>query len=426
MVALKVTPETALKFTKLGVAPLGSWPTATNAKKSELVLREIRWWMSFLIILSFLLASIYGIRKHYQDSVIVMESICFCMGSLQIWIKMMILRSQSSRLQMVTLEMEDFIRKMNTLERTILQRYVDKCAMFHLTMTFSYYTICVAFILGPTILLRPFPTFAEYPFEVESHPVHEIIYFQQAFVGIQAAVGVTIDCQVAFLLWFAGARFEILTMQLANIVNEHELESCVEQHLHLLSYAENIVKAVRFILLTSAGVSAICIVFGGVEFLFTDSLTLKMQFVSLIIGSTFELFLCCRPADNLMEMSSAIGLAAYRSDWIDKSQKMKSSIHYLIQRSQKPVTITINGILPSFSLRYYLTFLNACFRNGKPITVLRYSRRIFTNFIFDLLHVVLVLVIFVFHNNSSSSTIKSVIRGPYVSMSVMYPAHDGI
>lgn len=135
---------------------------------------------------------------------------------------------------MVTLEMEDFIKKMNTLQRTILQRYVDKCAMFHLAMTFSYYTICVAFILGPTILPRPFPTFAEYPFEVESHPVHEIIYFQQAFVGIQAAVGVTIDCQVAFLLWFAGARFEILAIQLADVVNEHELVSCIEQHLNLL------------------------------------------------------------------------------------------------------------------------------------------------------------------------------------------------
>lgn len=130
--------------------------------------------------------------------------------------------------------MEDFIKKMNTFERRILQRNVDKCAMFHLAMTFSYYTICVAFILGPTILPRPFPTFAEYPFEVESHPVHEIIYFQQAFVGIQAAVGVTIDCQVAFLLWFTGARFEILTIRLTNVVNEDELVSCVRQHLHLL------------------------------------------------------------------------------------------------------------------------------------------------------------------------------------------------
>lgn len=136
---------------------------------------------------------------------------------------------------MVTSEMEDFIGgKMNDLERTILQRYVDRSAMFHLAMTLSYYAICVAFILGPAILPRPFPTFAEYPFNVDSHPMREIVYFQQAFVGIQAAVGVTIDCQVAFLLWYTGARFEILTIKLININDENELRDCVKLHHDLL------------------------------------------------------------------------------------------------------------------------------------------------------------------------------------------------
>ncbi|XP_046836711.1 odorant receptor 67c-like isoform X1 [Vespa crabro] len=263
--------------------------------------------------------------------------------------------SNAQKLQMVTLGMEDFIKRMNDFERTILQGYVDKFAMFHLAMTFSYYTICVAFILGPTILPRPFPTFAEYPFKVESHPIHEIIYFQQAFVGIQAAVGVTIDCQIAFLLWYTGARFEILTIKLINIVNEDELNDCIKLHHDLLRYGKDVIKAVRFIILTSIGVSSVCIIFGGVQFLFANSITLKLQFVSLMIGSIFELFLCCRPADNLMKMSSAVGLAAYQSNWIDKSKKMKSSIYSLIQRSQKPLTISIDGILPSLSLQYYLS-----------------------------------------------------------------------
>ncbi|KAI4500515.1 hypothetical protein M0802_004477 [Mischocyttarus mexicanus] len=362
MLVPKVTPECALKFTKLGVSPLGSWPPPINATKRELIFREIRWWISFLIILLFLFAEIYGIREHYQDSVIVTQSICFCMGSSQIWIKMIILKSQSSILQMVTVEMEDFIKKMNTFERTILQRYVDKSAMFHLAMTFSYYAICVAFILGPMILPRPFPTFAEYPFDVKSHPIYEIIYSQQAFVGIQAAVGVTIDCQVAFLLWFTGARFEMLTIRINNITDEHELKSCIKLHLDLLRYAENVVKSVRFIILTSIAVCTVCIVFGGVEFLFANSITLKLQFVSLIAGSIFELFLCCRPADNLMEMSSAVGSAAYESNWINKSPKMKNTLYSLIQRSQKPVIIMIDGILPPLSLEYYLSFLNASFR----------------------------------------------------------------
>ncbi|XP_047369092.1 uncharacterized protein LOC124956829 [Vespa velutina] len=324
----KLTPEYALKFTKLSVSPMGTWPSTLKSTKRELIFREIRWWISFLIILSFIFAEIRGIREHYHNSVIVTQSICFFMGSMQIWIKMIIFKCQSMRLKMVTLGMEDFIKRMNDFERTILQRYVDKFAMFHLAMTFSYYTICVAFILGPTILPRPFPTFAEYPFKVESHPIHEIIYFQQAFVGIQAAVGVTIDCQIAFLLWYTGARFEILTIKLINIVNEDELNDCIKLHHDLLRYGKDVIKAIRFIILTSIGVSSVCIIFGGVQFLFVD---------------------------NLMEMSSAVGSAAYQSNWIDKSKKMKSSIYSLIQRSQKPLTISIDGILPSLSLQYYLS-----------------------------------------------------------------------
>ncbi|XP_043683518.1 odorant receptor 67c-like [Vespula pensylvanica] len=293
--------------------------------------------------------------------------------------------------------MEDFIKRMNIFERTILQRYVDKCAMFHLAMTFSYYTICVAFILGPTILPRPFPTFAEYPFKVESHPIHEIIYFQQAFVGIQAAVGVTIDCQVAFLLWYTGARFEILAIKLINIVNEDELKACIKLHDDLLSYplskllcryGKNVVKAVRFIILTSIGVSSVCIVFGGVEFLFVGISFRRIietnycLFVNALYLTTgrfdnTEITICL--VDDRIDLrivfmlstsrqsdgngkSSAVGSAAYRSNWINKSAKMKSSIYFLIQRSQKPVTISVDGIIPPLSLQYYLSFLSASFR----------------------------------------------------------------
>ncbi|KAK2585689.1 hypothetical protein KPH14_010303 [Odynerus spinipes] len=350
---LKVTPQAALKFTKLSVIIMGCWPPPLNATKKQLFLRDVYWWTSFATALLLLLALINGIYEYRENTSITIQTTCILAGVSQMCTKMIVLRKQRGTLQTIVVEMENFVKRAKPAETSILQKYVDRCAVFHLTMTVSFYVICSGLVLGPAILPQPFPTFAKYPFKVESHPVHDIIYFQQAFIGILAAAGATVDCQVAVLLWFTSARFEILCVELRNVLDECDLNSCIRKHLHLIRYARDVIKTVRYLILITACVSTLVMVFGAIQLIFANSITVKIQFVILVIGASIQLFLSSNPAEELSRMSVAIGSAIYNSSWIGQPSRVLKTICILIQRSQKPITVTIGGFIPELSLNYY-------------------------------------------------------------------------
>nr|KAF7394357.1 hypothetical protein H0235_016952 [Vespula pensylvanica] len=342
----------------MSVVIMGCWPPPLNATKKQLLLRDIYWWMSFVIATFLLLALINGIYEHRRNTLITIQTTCILAGVCQMCIKMVILRKQRWKFQSIILEMENFVKRANPLEKTILQNYVNRCAVFHLTTTIGFYVICSGLILGPAILSQPFPTFAKYPFQVDSHPIYDIVYFQQAFVGMLATVGGTIDCQAAVLLWFASARFEMLCIELTRFIDLVDLNCCIRKHLHLLRYAEDVVISVRYIIFITTCISTLIMIFGGLQLIFAKSTIVKIQFVILVIGSAIQLFLCSRPAENLSGMSTAIGLSVYNSNWIGQSTEVLKNICILIQRSQKPVIVTISGVLPALSLKYYASAIS--------------------------------------------------------------------
>jgi len=45
--------------------------------------------------------------------------------------------------------------------------------------------------------------------------------------------------------------------------------------------------------------------------------------------------------------------SVYSASWIGKSQKMKNNIFIMLQKSQKPLLISMNGLLPVLTLEYY-------------------------------------------------------------------------
>ncbi|XP_043500819.1 odorant receptor 30a-like [Polistes fuscatus] len=342
---LSVTPNTALKFTKLSVIIMGCWPPPLNATKKQLLLRDVYWWSTLVIALLLILALINGIFEYRHNTLITVQTTCILAGVSQSIIQ----------------EMENFVEQANSLEKVILQNYVNKCWIFHLTMSIGFYVICFGLVLGPAILSQPFPTFAKYPFKVDSHPIYEIVYFQQAFVGILAAVGGTIDCQNAVLLWFTSARFEILSIELSRLMDLDNINYYIRKHLQLLKYARDVVLSVRYIIFITNCITTLIMIFGALQIIFAKSTTIKIQFIILLIGATIQMFICSHPAEHLSEMSIAVGLSIYNSNWIGKSSKVLKNMCILVQRSQKPIIITINGVIPALSLKYYTSFLSSSF-----------------------------------------------------------------
>ncbi|XP_046836329.1 odorant receptor 30a-like [Vespa crabro] len=330
---MKFTNEAAIKFTKGSVALLVAWPPPTNTSRKKLFFLDVYFWGSFLIAQTMLMALANGMYVHRKNSRMIIELMCLAITTISMCIKMIICRWQRLSLQSIIEEMENIIKQAAPYEQAILEKYVNRSAILHISLTIGFYLAGTNIALGPIFLPQSLPNFSAYPFDTESHPIYEIIYFQQALIAVLSCTAAAIDCQVALLLWFAGARFEILKTEFANIVDEYDLIRCIKKHGQIISYAEKI----------------------------SDEVAVKYQYLVLDIVAVIQLFLNSHPAENLIEMSTAIGTAAYNLNWMDNSRKMWHNVCFLIQRSQKPITVSIPGFIPALSLTYYMSFLSSSF-----------------------------------------------------------------
>lgn len=119
-------------------------------------------------------------------------------------------------------------------EEVIIQRYIDKCILFHGGSIFIYYFFTFLTIVIPSVTSQTFPTLAEYPFDVFYQPLKTIIYIQQSIAGIILAGQLCTNIFMGLLLWFASARFEILTEELEKATNIYEVYKCIKKHQELL------------------------------------------------------------------------------------------------------------------------------------------------------------------------------------------------
>ena len=167
-------------------------------------------------------------------------------------------------MQILYEELENFLKNANSYERLILQRYVDRSKNLYGIVSFFIYLGCLGCNLEPIIFARhQFPTESSYPFDVDSHPIFEILYALQCLAIFHLASGLFIDTQVAVLLWFTGARFEMLGNEFENVSNPDELYCCIKKHQELIRFAHEVRSITKFIALATITTSSIGILCGG-------------------------------------------------------------------------------------------------------------------------------------------------------------------
>lgn len=126
--------------------------------------------------------------------------------------------------------MENFCELLKPREEAVVQRYIDKCIYFYGGAMFWIYLSAVFIMSGPITLDQPFPTNAEYPFDVYHQPTKSIIFIQQTIACMQGAAQLCIYIFLALLLWFSSARLEMLVEKLQEITNFYELRKCIQEH----------------------------------------------------------------------------------------------------------------------------------------------------------------------------------------------------
>ncbi|CAK9817923.1 Odorant receptor 67a [Anthophora quadrimaculata] len=352
-----VTVEQAISFTKLSVALTCSWPLSPLATKTQVLFFNTLWCTAFVSTITLLLPLLSGIYEYRKDPIILGKTVSLASAVAQVTIKMIMCRFQQKQFQMLYFDMENFCKRANLKEKVVLQRYVDRYKYFHGIYILWCFLTTLFVISGPLYSPQTFPTHAIYPFKVNHVLLKTIIYFHQSLVGFQASAGMAIDTQIAFLLRYAAARFEILGNEMRNAKTDCKFNACIETHIEILRYTKRIRQSVKFLILTTIATTTVAVIFGSLNLIANQPLLLKALYAIVVFSASVELFMYAWPADSLMRMSTKLATDIYNTDWLGKDVKLQKKVYCIILRSQRLEAIRIDGVVPKLSLPYYAMYL---------------------------------------------------------------------
>ncbi|KAF7273704.1 hypothetical protein GWI33_013599 [Rhynchophorus ferrugineus] len=159
---------------------------------------------------------------------------------------------------------------------------------------------------------------------------------------------------IGTLMIFAAAQLQVLNLQLRSFIAEGddvkrktaELKTYVRQHQSLISYVSRLNKEIRIIVLMHFMLNSIEIATGVTGLLKDIPVTHVIFLLTYINLTSYQLIMTAWNANEILDQSTSIGDALYASHWrlLNKEGKMICLI--MIQRSQKPLTVTIGPFGP--------------------------------------------------------------------------------
>ncbi|XP_011875239.1 PREDICTED: odorant receptor 13a-like isoform X2 [Vollenhovia emeryi] len=232
---------------------------------------------------------------------------------------------------------------------------------------------------------KHFPFLALYPESYYNFPMYEIIYLSQMVAtSLCGLVILGTDTLIATALFHTCGHFKILQEKIKNINTEIDVQhayfaeniqkikfhmiNVIKHHYTILwfcDYMETVFSPMLF-LQTLASSLIICLV--GLQIAtanITASIISKsVKYISYLGMALFQLLLFCMPGDALIHESSMIYKTVYTIAWYKMPILLKTEIHLLILRSQKPSKITagkfyvmhlenFNGVL-STAVSYFM------------------------------------------------------------------------
>ncbi|XP_071634716.1 odorant receptor Or2-like isoform X1 [Temnothorax longispinosus] len=357
----KLTLKKIIAIVKLSLFITWCWPLPKDTIKLKVICAGIYQCFSLIVTGSVAAGLINAVRNHFDDPVVMAKSISVLCPAVQVICNIVCCKVNSYRLQLVTFEMESFCELLKPREEAVVQRYIDKCVYFYGGSIFWIYLSCLFIIFGPITLDQPFPTNAEYPFNIYRQPIKSIIFIQQTIACLQGAAQLCMPIFMALLLWFSSARFEILVEKLQEITNNSELKKCIREHQNLLKYTEEVVILVRPFALTSVWLSTIALIIVGLIMLADQPLLMKIQCVGIIFSGLSVVFMYTWPAEHLIHISDEIEQAVFYTEWYQQPIALRKALHIVMLRAQKPVTVSVPCVMPALSLKYYASYLSTIF-----------------------------------------------------------------
>lgn len=132
------------------------------------------------------------------------------------------------------MSIEKFVEVSEDHEKIILQKYIDRYAMFISAVAISFIIAGVTVICAPLFLPLEFPTDVWYPFSTEPLLRKFILYIMQIFIIAQTVFCLGVDIMIAVILFYSTAKLEILAFEVEQATNEIHIVSCIKKHQEII------------------------------------------------------------------------------------------------------------------------------------------------------------------------------------------------
>ncbi|XP_011053780.1 PREDICTED: uncharacterized protein LOC105145716 [Acromyrmex echinatior] len=254
----KVMLKEVISVVKLSLFPVWGWPLPQDTTKFKIFCVKLHHYLCIILGLGLMVPLTYGITNYLDDPITLVNQILVLSSTSHAIANFIFEIVNYHRIQNVTFEMVHFCDLMKPHEEVVIQRYINKCIMFHsICLFFIYFPITIAV---PVLLHQPFPVIIKYPFNISYQPVKTIIFIHQSMMAIMIAGQLCMNILMALLLWFTSARFEILIEELRKITNVYQLFKCIKKHQELLKYAREVTIAARPFAFSTICCSTVCLI----------------------------------------------------------------------------------------------------------------------------------------------------------------------
>ncbi|KAK2582485.1 hypothetical protein KPH14_004788 [Odynerus spinipes] len=352
----RIEPQRMFRILKLTGSFTSTWSPSQNAGRLEIILRDIGWVLGMLNAIFIMLALLYADYVHRHDVVTLMKPFCETATLLDVILALVLCRVKRTRFQGLMDEVEEFINNCNPEEEAIMQKYIDRSEI-STVMAISNVGAAITFSFTPVFTDSEIPGDAMFPFSIKALYLKCPIYFLDVILLFQTALCVCVDFRIAMLMWYSAAKLELLGLRLQKATSKYEVKECAKEHQQILSFileAQDVMETLLFKTNVTMGLTAIGATF---SLLHREPINVQLQFICMVVASYQRLYVTALPADDLKETSVKLATWTYNVRWYEYPSEIAADIHIILLRSQKPVLISMGGLLPSLTLEYYAHFL---------------------------------------------------------------------
>ncbi|XP_045483971.1 odorant receptor 2a-like [Pieris rapae] len=221
---------------------------------------------------------------------------------------------------------------------------------------------------------------ARYPYDTTQSPAYDLTYIHQCVaVGLAATVNISVDTVVTSLVALCCCRMQLLSLSLQTLFDDLPLQTtsllhpsvelvawdrlreCIHQHKTTLNATALLQRCFSLPVLAQFTVSVLIICATAYQLAFETANFIRMaSMMFYLIVMMYQVFIYCHQGNEIQVESEAVCDAAYGSEWVVCTPRMRRALVLLMTRTRCPVILSAGG-LANLSLKTFMGIIKASY-----------------------------------------------------------------